>query len=89
MTIKSYMVWCPDRGEAQESARRIKAYDTEEAAETWAKLYDRDSADYSIVGGNDCEVKVLECKEGAHERTYKVSGEMVAWYTAEIVGVKK
>lgn len=88
--MNTYKVWCPDRGQAEESAREIKAYDREEAVEKWARWYDSSSTDYSIASGNDglLEVRVLECKEGARERIYKVGGEMVAWYTAEFVGEK-
>ena len=80
--MKTYLVWCPDYGQDRSDARSYKANDRRMAAEDWAMDYDRRSADYMIVGGNDATVIVAEDIDGSEELGFIVSGETVAHYRA-------
>ena len=53
------------------------------AVEQWAKRYDSDG-DYTIVGGTDAEVTVLNCKTGERSK-WVVSGVSVPQYHASLV----
>jgi hypothetical protein len=78
--MSEYRVWCPERGQNSSDARRIEAFDAEEAAELWAERDDRNSAEYSIVAGEDVVVCV-RCPDGKVSR-WRVSGESVPNYIA-------
>lgn len=79
MRRETYLVWQPDAGEF-DCARRIEAVDAEQAAETWAAIDDRDSADYTIVGGDEAIV-VVQAPDGTRTR-WRVTGESVPSYSA-------
>lgn len=74
-----YLVWRPDAGETEDDADTFSARSHCDAAERWAEKDDRNSADYTIVGGSSAEVLVrLEGEEVS--RWVSVSGETVASY---------
>lgn len=89
MTTKSksgelFCVWCPDYGEDEQEARRIKSFCHEAAVTDWAEWIDRLDTDYSIATGNS--VRVCVRREGSEEiRHYIVSGECVYCYRATLV----
>ena len=76
---KKFMVWSPDHGSTEDDAREIEAHVAWDAAQQWADNDDSESADYSIVRGNNAKVCV---RDGDRVRTFDVSGETVAQYTA-------
>ena len=88
MTMKTFIVWCPDLGSTQEDGDRIQASDAEIAAEKWAHMDDAYSAEYAIVGGQEREVIVVEDRKGAQELRFKVTGEAVPQYYARLVEQK-
>lgn len=88
----AWRVWSPtfDQDE-DDGARRVFAFDAEEAAEAWADRFDRDCADYPIVGGSEAEVHVRYDDDPERARTLRlptdtqvfvVTGETVPSYTA-------
>jgi len=77
--MRKFMVWSPDQGSTEDDAREIEGYDAEDAAREWADRDDCESADCSIVRGNSAKVCV---RDGDRVRTFNVSGETVAQYTA-------
>jgi hypothetical protein len=78
----NYMAWCEAHGQKECDARKISAYDAESAAKLWARLDDRESAEYSIVSGNETIVSVKEIASGIVEE-YIVYGEPVPSYYAK------
>jgi hypothetical protein len=78
-------VWCPERGQEKGDNRMVVAPYAEAAARTWAERDDADSADYSIVRGNDATVVVVEDRDGAPEHRFTVSGESCPVYRAREV----
>jgi hypothetical protein len=88
MSNKTFIVWCPDLGQEKEDGYRIKASDTEFAAEQWADRYDAASAEYAIVNGKEREVTVVEDREGTEELRFSVTGEAVRQYYARPVKEK-
>ena len=76
-----FKVWCPEYGGSFADAREFDAYDAEMAAEEWAEREDSDSAEYSIVGGEEKTVCVSPIESDRHE-TYIVSGESIPYYRA-------
>jgi hypothetical protein len=79
--MNAYLVWCPDLGGTSMDALHIDAGAPDLAAEEWAYRYDRDSAEYSIVGGQPATVHVLDMATGRETR-WSVVGEAVPSYTA-------
>lgn len=77
----TFICWCPEYGQTMADARRVRGRDHEDAAIEWATRFDRDSADYLIVRGNDAAVHVAH-EDGGDEQVLVVSGEMVASYSA-------
>ena len=77
-----WWVWCPERDQCKEDGKRVVATYAEAAAVKWAERDDADSADYSIVGGNDATVMVAEDRDGAPEQRFTVSGESCPVYRA-------
>jgi len=73
--MPSYLVWCHERGQTSEDARRVDAPCPESAVKTWARADDAKSADYLIVGGSPTEVSVVEDREGATVQRFFVFGE--------------
>jgi hypothetical protein len=82
--------------ETIDEGKVIAAYDVQEAAETWARREDVESADYYIVGGseqtvsvaNENEYQKLEEDDSLDDTLIKrfvVSGETVAVYHARKV----
>lgn len=84
-----WLVWCPDHGETESDARTIYAADAEGAAEEWAEIDDRDSAEYCIVGGDEVTVHVRLDDDFADDEVtaWVVTGESVPSYSATSVGV--
>lgn len=78
----TYRVWCPDYGhEGPEDGVTITdAYSAQNAAEIWAERSDRDSGDYTIVGGSAATVRVLDSDGETTEWT--AYGEQVPSYYA-------
>lgn len=79
-----YLLWRPENDETIDDAREVLAFDAEEAAEDWAANDDTQSADYSIVRGNEATVCVrLKDDESAPVETFVVYGESVPQYSAQ------
>lgn len=77
-----FTVWCPDLGECHEDGMKINAMFPDSAAAEWARRYDWNSAEYSIVGGTDKTVNVMGlCGK---IQVYIVSGEAVPSYSARL-----
>lgn len=55
--MAKFRVWNPDHGD-REDARTFDTYDAEGAVKKWAERDDAESADYRIVGGQECDVCV-------------------------------
>jgi hypothetical protein len=68
-------------GEDEEECLYFDAYSPGSAAEEWAEEVDRDSADYSIVGGADALVVVREVATGKLS-VHEVTGESEPVYHA-------
>ena len=82
MTIKKFLVWGDDEGDAfGRCERRIAASSHKEAAEKWAQRDDADSADYTIVGGEP-ETVCVQALGTVAVRRYSVRGETIAVYYA-------
>lgn len=83
---KEYVVWRPDQGQEEEDGHKIRCRDDEyTAAELWADWSDWNSADYSIVKGNDATVLVRRIdKPGCKIFKFNVTGESVRQYYAAI-----
>lgn len=86
-----WKLWVPEAGDTEEDAREVYATSPEAAAEKWAEEDDRNSADYSIVNGNEATVHLRydDKPERAEllglettELVLVVSGESVPSYTA-------
>lgn len=78
--MKEYTVWNPDQGETKEDGRVIQARDAIKACELWAERDDYESAEYSIVGGEDV-ILMVEMGDGSI-RSAHVTGEAVPTYYA-------
>ena len=78
--MPEYRVW--REKEKAEDGVGVRARNAEHAAERWADEYDS-GGDYSIVGGSP-ETVWVRGPEGAEAR-YRVSGESVPHYSAELV----
>ncbi len=81
--FKRYKVWWPDRGQEQDDAQSVEAFDHENAATKWAHWYDYRSNDYAIVGGEVAEVMVLHEGDTAPIKV-TVFGEMERSYRARV-----
>jgi hypothetical protein len=81
VSLRKFLVWCPEDGESEHDGRRkIAAHAPELAAEEWAGIDDRESADYRILGGLE---KVVHVREVDGEETrWIVRGEAVPSYWA-------
>ena len=80
MTMKQYLVWCPDLGSDADDGFSIMAHDPENAACIWARREDSNSADYWIIGGQDANVIVRDLQGVEHALI--VSSESVPSYRA-------
>jgi hypothetical protein len=91
----SWLVWSPEDGETEDDGRVFYGMSPDRAVEKWAEWSDRNSADYSIVGGQEATVHV-RLAEGQGERAeflrlqteeivFNVYGESVPEYTAQRV----
>ena len=78
-----YLVWCDSDGETEADAVEVRATDAEDAAESMAETQDADSAEYSIVGGQDATFTVKA--PGGTVTRWTVSGESVPSYSAREV----
>lgn len=78
----TYRVWCQDEGhEGPEDGVTITdAYSAQNAAEIWANQSDRESGDYTIVGGSEATVRVRDPDGEITE--WVVFGEQVPSYSA-------
>ncbi len=88
MTMKTFLVWCPDLGSTKEDSRGIEALDEELAVLEWAEREDFSSAEYEIVGRAEREVIVVEDRDGAEEFRFSVTGRPVPQYYARRVEQK-
>jgi len=71
----------PDR-EGDDGHTPIRAWSAETAAEKFAEQYDA-RGDYTIIGGDKARVKVWQ--DGGHVTWFKIAGEAVPEYTAEVI----
>ena len=85
MCPPAWDVWCPERDGERGDASPTHAYNAREAAQKWAERDDRDSCDYTIVGG-DVVIVHVAAVSGDDVRRFTVSGESVPQYHAEEVG---
>lgn len=78
---KKWLVW--PSCEPVTNAKEIDAFSATDAAEKWAELDDKDSADYDIAKGQNVEVCV-KAKDGIPDRRFffEIEGEFHAAYTA-------
>ena len=83
--MAKYIVWCPDFGQDPEDGREIDSYSPQGAACEWAQREDTESADYSIVGGQDTTVIVRAVAHGAETYEMIVCGESVPQYRAQLL----
>lgn len=81
---RAYLVWCPERDQARDDARSVRAHGHAAAAATWAEWDDVESVEYSIARGNDVLVCVA-AEDSAEIVRFRVSGETVAQYRAVAV----
>jgi hypothetical protein len=79
---RHWLAWSPDDGQTEADARPVAASSPEAAAEWWAEADDRESADYSIVRGNDALVMVTS-DDGGPPLAFIVEGRAVPCYTAK------
>lgn len=77
----AFLVWRADEDESE--ARRVHAFDADDAATTWAQEYDSDG-EYPIVQGEVVEVHVRD-GDGTLTR-WSVSGEYDPSYSARDLG---
>ena len=75
-----FIVWCEDYGQSKSDGMAVYAFDAAEAAEEWAEIRDRESAEYKIVGGEEIKVRVADLSGREYE--YIVRGESTATYFA-------
>lgn len=83
MSKKTYLVWKDEND--REDARKIEAFDAEDAAEIFGGDSDRDSAEYRIVSGGEERVWVVLDEPGAEPELFEVTGESVPTYYASRV----
>lgn len=74
-----YLVWEAKYG--RDNAYRVKAFDAEHAAKSWAERYDSDG-NHSIVGGAEVVVFVALDQDGSTPERFEVSGEVNPVYYA-------
>jgi len=77
-----WCVWNPEHDPGHEHARPIHALNAEFAAEKWAEQEDG-GGDYTIVSGSPEVVHVKPWGEDGPVQRFRVSGEMVAQYSAD------
>lgn len=70
--MKTYRVWCEERGGDASTARFVKADSHSEAAEKWAHEIDWSTNEYEIVKGASARVQV--CSEEDFKAGYKEGG---------------
>ena len=81
---KKYLVAHVDIGYTHEDPKEVWGIDKESAAERYAFLYNEQSADYSMMSGdNGIEIEVSE-KDGEQWTPAKVTAEAVIQYWVEI-----
>jgi len=94
----AWKLWRPEHGGTEEDAITVYGYSAEAAVEAWAERDDRDSADYSIVGGNNATVHVRFVGDQdraralcfpTEEMVLEVVGESVPSYTARCQNPKR
>ena len=79
-----YIVWCPELRQEQHDGVKVTADDPCTAAQDWAGWQDCYSAEYSVAGGKDRTVTVLDIDSG-ERRDWIVSRESVPIYRARLV----
>lgn len=76
-------VWCNEHGDERGDYRPVRASDAEEAAKRWASMTDYESADYTIVSGEEETVFVApHDDETTPPKKYLVTGESIPQYYA-------
>ena len=86
-----WVVWSPENDESvDDGSMKVRARDAESAAELWAEREDRESAEYSIVGGKSTPTVcvVLASEPSAEPTRWFVEGESVPSYSATQIGEK-
>lgn len=78
-----FLVWWPDRGGTEDSARTINAIDVEDAAEQFADWHDGWHAEYCIVKGETAYLSVRRADD-TFVVTVKVEGETTRSYSAYV-----
>ncbi|TKI01530.1 hypothetical protein [Martelella alba] len=86
--MNTYLVWCMENGDERSNALKLEAYTHDDAAEKWARRYDRHSAEYSIVSGQWVP-EVCVARDDEPERQFLVTGEAVPHYEAHPVSAAK
>lgn len=83
--MKTFLVWCPDRGESIGDAVEINECAAEEAAIAWAETDDNDSDQYVIVKGEDEPVVYVldKATPNAKPQRFRVAGEYIPTYYAD------
>ena len=74
--MSRFLVWWPDRGGTEHSARCFEAIDVEDAAEKFADWHDGYFAEYDIVEGEEAHLSVRR-EDGEFVVSVKVLGEAV------------
>lgn len=77
--MKTFRVWRPEWSNTEDDGRNIPGWDAKNAAERYADMIDTEGADYLIVGGQEATICV---RDGDRVRTFVVTGETVAHYSA-------
>ena len=78
-----FLVWWPDRGGTEDSAKCFEAIDVEDAAEKFADWHDSWHAEYFIVKGETAHLKVRR-EDGSFVVNVKVDGETVCSYSGYV-----
>ncbi|TKI01533.1 hypothetical protein [Martelella alba] len=86
--MNTYLVWCMEYGDERSNALKLEAYTHDDAAEKWARWYDRHSAKYSIVSEQRTP-EVCVAMDGEPERHFLVTGEAVPVYEAHPVSADR
>jgi hypothetical protein len=85
--VSNFETWAVRFAKAHpdEAARRVHASSAEQAAETFAELYDWESAEFICASGHPMEVAVRLWREpDAEPQIFVVTGKMVPQYQARL-----
>ncbi len=87
---KSFLIWCPEKGETEGDAMVLFSSDPEMVVEEWAEYTDTEGAEYTIVAGKESPVVMVRERDrgkGVWKQAtiWKVSGRSIPEYTAQEV----